>query len=410
MKIEFSEKFKRFKPFLFEELYRREKAERAKGRNIISLAVGDPDVPTDPAIVECAVKEVRNAANHRYPNTKGNENFRKAAADWHKRRHGVAFDPYKEISILVGSKEGIAHLPLVVMNSGDLCLIPDPTYPTYRTGVVLAGGRIYDVPLKEENDFLPDLGKIPQKIVDRTKLFFLNYPNNPTGAGVTPDFFKDLVKWARKNGIIIAQDAAYCEIYFDKPTPSIFETAGARDVAVEFYSASKTYCMAGWRAGWVAGNGKLVCALNQLKENIDSGQFNAVQNAAAFALRNHEKIVPRIRERFKARAVAFSRGLRECGWRFEEPRGSCFVWARPPVKISSLDAVCLMLERTGLLAAPGSGFGKFGEGYVRFSLTEPEAVLAEAIRRIISLDWTKDGSQRGHLSPGSRLDKGTERA
>ncbi|HNW45346.1 MAG TPA: aminotransferase class I/II-fold pyridoxal phosphate-dependent enzyme [Elusimicrobiales bacterium] len=389
MKIELSEKLKCFKPFLFEELYRKEKAERAKGKNIISLAVGDPDIPTDKAIVACAVAETRKAANHRYSNTRGNDNLRRAAAEWHKRRHGLVFDHEKEISILIGSKEGIAHLPLVVMNRGDYCLIPDPTYPTYRTGVLLAEGRIHDVPLEEKNDFLPDLGKIPQKIADRAKLFFLNYPNNPTGAGVTLDFFKELVKWARKNEIIIAQDAAYCEIYFDKPSPSIFEVQGARDVAVEFYSASKTYCMAGWRTGWVAGNGKLVCALNQLKENIDSGQFNAVQNAVAYALRNHGSIVPRIRERFKARAEAFSRGLRECGWQLADPKGSCFIWARPPAKISSIDAVCLMLERVALLAAPGSGFGKYGEGYVRFSLTEPEAALADAIKRIKSLNWAE---------------------
>ncbi len=389
MEIKLSKKLKCFKPFLFEELYRREKAERAKGKKIISLAVGDPDIPTHSGIVDCAVTETRNADNHRYPNTKGNENLRKAAAEWHKKRHGQVFDHNKEISILVGSKEGIAHLPLVVMNEGDYCLIPDPTYPTYRTGVILSGGRMHDVPLEEKNDFLPDLGKIPQKIVDRTKLFFINYPNNPTGAGVTTAFFRELVRWARKNEIIIAQDAAYCELYFGKPTPSIFSAPGARDVAVEFYSASKTYCMAGWRAGWVVGNSRLVCALNQLKENIDSGQFNAVQNAVAYALRNHDKIVPGIRERFRLRAAAFSRGLKECGWRFAEPEGSCFIWAKPPVQIGSLDAVCLMLERISLLAAPGSGFGKYGEGYVRFSLTEPEPVLADAIKRIKALDWNK---------------------
>ena len=387
MNIELSKKLKSFKPFLFEELYRKEKAERAKGKDIISLAVGDPDIPTDARIVDCAVSEVRKGANHRYPNTKGNENLRKAVSEWHKKRHGLAFDHDKEVSILVGSKEGIAHLPLVVMNEGDYCLIPDPTYPTYRTGVVLSGGRIHDVPLEEKNDFLPDLGKIPQKILAKTKLFFINYPNNPTGAGVTLAFFKELVKWARKNEVVIAQDAAYCEIYFDKPTPSIFEVNGARDVAVEFYSASKTYCMAGWRAGWVVGNSKLVCALNQLKENIDSGQFNAVQNAVAFALRNHDKILPAVRGRFKARAAAFCAGLREAGWHFVEPKGSCFVWAKPPVKCASIDAVCYMLEKISLLAAPGSGFGRFGEGFIRFSLTEPEPVLAAAVKRIKSLDW-----------------------
>ena len=389
MKIEFSGKFKSFPPFLFEELYRKERAERSKGKDIISLAVGDPDIPTAPEIVSCAVKEVRNAPNHRYPNTKGNENLRKEIAAWHKRRHGLTFHPTEEVSILIGSKEGIAHLPFVVLDEGDYCLIPDPTYPTYRTGVVLSGGRIHDVPLEEKNSFLPDLGRIPQKIVDRTKLFFLNYPNNPTGATATLEFYRDLVKWARKNNVIIAQDAAYCEIYFGKPAPSVLQVQGARDVAVEFYSTSKTYCMAGWRVGWVVGNSALVCALNKLKENIDSGPFNAIQNAAAFALKNHEMIVPPIRERFRKRAEFFCKGLAAAGWKFTPPGGSCFVWAKPPVKRSSLDAVYLMLEKASVLTAPGSGFGKYGEGYVRFSLTEPDRKLHEALSRISALDWGK---------------------
>ena len=387
MKIELSDKLKSFKPFLFEELYRKERAERAKGKDIISLAVGDPDIPTDRRIVADAAKELKNGRNHRYPNTKGNENLRKEISAWHKRRHGLAFHPNDEVSVLIGSKEGIAHLPFTVMNPGDYCLVPDPTYPTYRTGVVLSGGRIHDVALEEKNGFLPDLGKIPRKVVARTKLFFLNYPNNPTGAGATLNFYKDLVKWARKNSVIIAQDAAYCEIYFGKPAPSLLEVPGARDVAVEFYSSSKTYCMAGWRVGWVVGNSKLVCALNQLKENIDSGPFNAIQNAVAYALKNHEKIVPPIRAHFKRRADSFCAALHESGWKFPDPKGSCFVWARPPAKRDSLDAIMFMLEKASILAAPGSGFGRCGEGYVRFSLTEPDAKLAEAARRIKALDW-----------------------
>ena len=389
MKIELSDKLKTFKPFLFEELYRKASAERAKGKDIISLAVGDPDIPTAAGIVNCAVSEVRKGLNHRYPNTKGNENLRRAVSAWHKRRHGLSFHPSDEVSILIGSKEGIAHLPFVVMNEGDYCLIPDPTYPTYRTGVVLAGGRMHDVPLLEKNGFLPDLGAIPQKIVDKTKLFFLNYPNNPTGAGATPEFYRDLVKWARKNRVIIAQDAAYCDIYFDKPAPSVLEAPGARDIAVEFYSASKTYCMAGWRIGWVVGNSKLVCALNQLKENIDSGPFNAIQNAVAYGLDHHEAIVPPIRAVFAKRAEFFCAGLAACGWRFSRPGGSCFIWARPPVNARSIDAVYFMLDKICVLTAPGSGFGKYGEGYVRFSLTEPDAVLRETLKRIKSLDWGK---------------------
>lgn len=387
MKIELSDKLKSFPPFLFEELYRRERAERAKGRDIISLAVGDPDIPTDRRIVAEAVRELRKAPNHRYPNTKGNDNLRRAVAEWHKRRHGLDFHPSDEVSILIGSKEGIAHLPFVVMNPGDTCLIPDPTYPTYRTGVLLSGGKIHDVPLLEKNGFLPDLGAIPKKVLAKTKLFFLNYPNNPTGAGATPEFFRELVRWAKKNGVIIAQDAAYCDIYFGKPAPSILQAPGARDVAVEFYSASKTYCMAGWRIGWVVGNGPLVRALNQLKENIDSGPFNAVQNAVAYGLRHHEEIVPPVREHFKRRAGAFCRALHETGWKFPDPQGSCFVWARPPAGCTSLEAVYFMLEKAHILTAPGSGFGRCGEGFVRFSLTEPDTRLAEAVKRLRALDW-----------------------
>jgi len=218
--------------------------------------------------------------------------------------------------------------------------------------------------------------------------FYLDQLSADTGAGATLDFYRDLVKWARKNGIIIAQDAAYSEIYFGRPAPSILEVPGARDVAVEFYSSSKTYCMAGWRIGWVVGNSKLVCALNQLKENIDSGPFNAIQNAVAYALRHHEKIVPPIRAKFKQRAGLFCKALRESGWRFPDPEGSCFVWARPPAAVRSLDAVYFMLEKASILTAPGSGFGKYGEGYVRFSLTEPDSALKEAACRIKALDWS----------------------
>ncbi len=387
--IKLSSNLKKFKPFLFEELYRKERAERAKGKKVISMAVGDPDIPTHPDIVEFALKETQDAINHRYPNTKGNQNLREAAARWHKRRHGIDFHPHDEISILIGSKEGIAHLPFAVMEKKDICLIPDPTYPTYRTGVLLSGGEIYDVPLKEENGFLPDLAKIPQKIVNRTSLFFLNYPNNPTGAAADKNFYKELVKWALKNEIVIALDAAYCEIYFGEPTSSIFEIQNAKKVAVEFYSASKTYCMAGWRIGWAVGNSKLVCALNQLKENIDSGQFNAVQNAVAYALDNHERVSPPVREKFRERADFFSKALIECGWKIVKPGGSCFIWAKTPVKCKSEKAAVFLLENAEVLAAPGAGFGKNGEGYIRFSLTLEDELLKQAAEKIQNLDWSK---------------------
>ncbi|MEW6011988.1 MAG: aminotransferase class I/II-fold pyridoxal phosphate-dependent enzyme [Elusimicrobiota bacterium] len=380
---------KLFKPYLFEELYRKAGYFRKKGVDVINLAIGDPDIPTDSGIVKKAVEEIKNPANHRYPNTKGNEVFRKAVSYWHKRRHGINLDYDKEISILIGSKEGIAHLPLVLMNEGDYCLIPDPTYPTYRTGVWMVGGKIHYVPLMEKNNFLPDLSKIPEKIIKKTKLFFLNYPNNPTGAYMDKYYMKELVKWARKRNVFLALDCAYAEMYFNEPTNSIFEIDGAKDIAVEFYSVSKTYSMAGWRAGWVCGNSDAVCALNTVKENIDSGQFNAIQNACAYALDNHEKIVPKIRETFKKRADTFSLALSKSGWRFKRPDGTCFIWAKPPVDMDSIKACDYILNKTGVLLAPGSGFGKYGEGYVRISTTEKEEIIKKAAVKISSIDWRK---------------------
>lgn len=380
---------KLFKPYLFEELYRKAAMCRKNGMNVINLAIGDPDIPTDRRIVDVAVAETKNPKNHRYPNTKGNEQLRKSISNWHKRRHGILLDYNDNISVLIGSKEGIAHLPLVLMNRGDYCLICDPTYPTYQTGVWMVGGRIYSVPLLEKNNFLPDLGKIPKKVLDKTKLFFLNYPNNPTGAVMDKAYMKELVGWAKKNNIFIALDAAYSEIYFDKPTHSIFEIPGAMDIAVEFYSVSKTYSMAGWRIGWVCGNKDVVCGLNTVKENMDSGQFNAVQNACAFALDNHEDIVPRIRKKFESRASKFSDVLEKSGWKFKRPLGSCFLWAKPPVVGKSVDICDFILNETGVLLAPGDGFGKYGKGYVRISTTEDDNILDIAIKKIGSIDWRK---------------------
>lgn len=389
MNVKLSKFMNVFKPYFFEDLYRKAQEEKRKGKDIINLAVGDPDIPPNRLIIDYAVREIKKAENSRYPNTRGNERFRKAVSGWHRRRHGIKLDYEKNISLLVGSKEGIAHLPVVLMNKGDICLICDPTYPTYRTGVWLVNGRIYSVPLKSENNFLPDFYKIPEKIARKAKLFFINYPNNPTGANITREYLKELVRWAKKYNIFIAQDAAYCEIYFDKPTPSIFEIPGAIDIAVEFYSVSKTYSMPGWRVGWVCGNEKVVNALNTLKENIDSGQFNAIQNTCAYALDNHEKIVPAIREKFKNRIEKFYATLTENNWRMLKPQGSCYIWAKPPVDIDSLKASDIILNNAGVLVAPGSGFGKHGEGYVRIAVTEKDDLINRAVKRISEIKWKR---------------------
>ncbi len=385
--MKLSKFMKYFKPYFFEELYRKAKEYRNKGVNVINLAVGDPDLPTHNLIVKKAIEEIKKPENHRYPNTKGNETLRKAISKWHKKRHGLNLDITNDISILIGSKEGIAHLPLVIMNKNDICLIPDPTYPTYRTGVWMVGGKIYSVPLLEKNRYLPDLTKIPKKVVDKAKLFFLNYPNNPTGASMDFNYMKELVKWAKKRDIFLALDCAYAELYFDTPTHSIFEIPGAKDIAVEFYSVSKTYSMAGWRCGWIIGNSQIVCGLNTVKENIDSGQFNAIQNACAYAIENHEKIVPEIRDTLKRRVEKFCSVLLKTGWSFKKPEGTCFIWTKTPVNKSSIEVCNYILDKTGILLAPGDGFGDYGKGYIRFSVTEKDDILEKAIKKIATISW-----------------------
>lgn len=386
--VKLSNFMKLFKPYLFEELYRKAKLYREKGIDVINLSVGDPEMGADKRITNYLVNEIKNIETHRYPNTKGNETLRKAIVKWHKKRHDVEFDYNNNITILIGTKEGIAHLPLVLMNKNDVCLIPDPTYPTYRTGVWMVGGEIYNVPLLEKNNFLPDLGKIPLNILKRAKLFFLNYPNNPTGACMDFNYMKELVKWAKRNEIFLALDLAYSEIYFDSPTHSIFEIDGAIDIAVEFYSFSKNYSVPGWRVGWVCGNEKVVCALNTVKENIDSGQFNAIQNACAYALNESERIVPKVREIYKNRAMMFYNALTKNGWKMIKPQGSCFIWTHPPVHKKSIDVCNFILKHSGILLAPGSGFGKYGEGFIRIATTEKNERIKEAIKRISTINWS----------------------
>lgn len=369
------------------DLERRRLEEIGKGRDVISLAVGDPDLPTPAPITAFAAKAVRKASNHRYPYSRGSDALRKAVARWHHERHGVALDPETEVLALIGSKEGLAHLPFALIDRGDSVIIPDPAYPAYMTGVLLSEGRVERLPLTEEGGFLPDFGKLSQKSLSRAKLLYLNYPNNPTGACAHLDFFREAVKFCRRNGLWLAQDAAYSEICFDKPAPSVLEVPGARDVAVEFYSLSKTYCMTGWRMAWVAGNSRAVQALAGLKGNMDSGQFNAIQETAAFCLKNHEVLARPVREVFKKRREFFSDGLERAGWKVFGSKGTFFIWARPPAGGGSVDAAQRLLYDASVLAVPGSGFGAAGEGYVRFSLCASDVRIKEAVGRISEIVW-----------------------
>jgi len=376
-----------FPPYLFRELDKRKQEELKKGRDVISLAVGDPDLPTPRPVSDFAAREVKKPANHRYPCGRGSERLRKAIAAWHYKRHGLKLDPETEVTVLIGSKEGLAHLPFALLDRGDTALIPDPAYPACKTGVLLSDARMARLPLKEENDFLPDFGAISRSVMRRAKMLFLNYPNNPTGACASAAFYKEAVGFARKNNLWVAQDAAYSEIYFKNPPPSILSVPGAKEAAVEFYSLSKTYCMTGWRLGWLIGNCRAVQALGKLKEHIDSGQFNAIQETAAFCLENHAVLVKPIRETFKKRTEFFAGELKKAGWNLIEPEAAFFVWARPPVCRGSLAAVYEILGKASVLASPGSGFGASGEGFVRFSLCAPDARIKEAARRLAGIKW-----------------------
>ena len=376
-----------FPPYLFMDLDKRRKTAVKNGQDVISLAVGDPDLPTPASVARFAAKEVLKPSNHRYPEGRGTARLRQAIAAWHKKRHGIDLDPETEILALIGSKEGLAHLPFALIDRGATALLPDPCYPAYKTGLLLSGARIKRLPLSENRGFLPDLDSLPGSFFKGAKLLFLNYPNNPTGAAADLKFYAKAVAAAKKHGFWIAQDAAYSEVFFGKPSPSILQVPGAKDVAVEVYSLSKTYCMTGWRLAWMIGNPEAVAALAKLKENLASGQFNAIQETAVFCLENHDRLATPIREIFRKRADFFTDVLEKAGWDVFRPGATFFVWAKPPARIGSLNCVYRVLEEASVLITPGSGFGPRGEGYVRFSLTAPEKRIREAAARIARMKW-----------------------
>ena len=376
-----------FPPYLFRDLDKKRQEAVRKGKDVISLAVGDPDLPTPPSIARFAAKEVLKPANHCYPQGRGTVRLRRTIAGWHKSRHGITLNPETDILTLIGSKEGLAHLPLALIDRGDTVIMPDPCYPAYNTGILISEAKIKRLPLSEKNGFLPDFDSLPGSFFKNAKLLFLNYPNNPTGAVADLKFYAKAVAAAKRHGFWIAQDAAYSEIFFGKPSPSILQVPGAKDVAVEFYSLSKTYCMTGWRLAWMIGNPEVVGALTKLKDNLDSGQFNAIQETAVFCLKNHDRLVTPIRKVFQARAEFFIGALKKAGWTVVQPGATFFVWAKPPARLKSLDCVYRVLDAASVLITPGSGFGALGEGHVRFSLTAPETRIREAAERISRIKW-----------------------
>jgi len=370
-------------PYLFAELDRKLAAKRAEGVDVISLGVGDPDLPTPEHVVAAMREAVADPETHRYPSYVGSPAFRRAVAAYYRDRHRVELDPETEVMALIGSKEGIAHVAVAFVDPDDEMLVPDPGYPVYEVSARLAGGTAVSLPMPAPA-FLPDLGAAP--VGPRTKMLWLNFPSNPTAAVAGIDTFRDAVAFASDHDLLLCHDAAYGEITFDGfEAPSLLEVPGAKHVALEFGSLSKFSNMTGWRIGWAAGSAEAIRALAVVKTNVDSGQFTAVQRAAVAALtgpRDHVHELRAVYQKRRDRVVATLNGL---GWSIEPPRGSIYVWAPTTGGRSSAEMVDLLLERAGVFVAPGSGYGRAGEGYVRFSLTAPDDRLEEAMDRIASV-------------------------
>lgn len=379
MNIEFSERLKSLPPYLFAEIDKAKRKAIQEGKDIIDLGIGDPDQPTPDFIVEAMKKALDDGRNHHYALDAGLASLRRAITNWYKKRFNVDLDPDKEVYPLIGSKEGIVHLPLAIINPKEKVLVPEPGYPAYRAAVIFSGGKVEASPLLAKNNFLPDLGKLKD-----AKLIFVNYPNNPTAAVAGLDFYKELVNLASHQDMIIASDLAYSEIYYDElRPPSLLEVEGAKEIAVEFHSLSKTFNMTGWRIGWVCGNSRIIEALGKLKTNIDSGIFQAIQLAAVAALESDDSHHNDMRRLYQERRDYLINGLRSIGWKVNSPAATFYVWAKLPRGYSSsIDFAKMLLEKANIVATPGLGFGKFGEGYIRFALTVPKDRISEAVNRL----------------------------
>ncbi|MFQ5539395.1 MAG: LL-diaminopimelate aminotransferase [Candidatus Binatia bacterium] len=383
MKLEKARRIKELPPYLFAEIDRRKREALAKGVDLIDLGIGDPDIPTPAPIVERLKSAAETTVNHRYPSSSGLLEFREAVAGWYERRFGVKLDPETEVLSLIGSKEGIANMAVAFVDPGELVLAPDPAYPVYQIGTLFSSGRNYSLPLSKANRFLPDLDSIPKEVARQAKMLWINYPNNPTAAVAEKEFFEEVVKFAHRNQIIICHDAAYTEIAFDGYRPmSLLQVDGARDVAIEFHSLSKTFNMTGWRIGMAVGNSDLVSGLAQVKSNVDSGVFQAVQEAAVEALRLADEVVEPSRRVYQERRDVLVSGLQAAGLECERPRATFYVWVSVPKGLTSAQLTAKLLDEAGVVTTPGNGFGVAGEGYIRLTLCVPKDRLKEGVERI----------------------------
>ncbi len=382
-----SNRIAKLPPYLFVEISRKIAAKRAQGVDVITLAIGDPDIPTPAHIVDALVAAAKDPANHRYPESEGLPDLRKAIAEWYEGRFGLSFDPNKEVLPLIGSKEGIGHMALCLIDPGDVALVPDPGYPVYSIGTMFAGGEVYYLPLKEGNGWLPDLEAIPPTVAQKARVLWINYPNNPTAAVAELDFFERVAHFAQRYDIAVCHDGPYSEVAYDGYHPvSFLQAPGAREVGVEFHSLSKTFNMTGWRIGMVVGNPVLVDALMRVKSNLDSGIPQAIQLAAIAALRGPQDCIPEHNAIYQRRRDQLVAALRRLGLEVTPPQASLYLWAKAPPGFTSAEYAALLLEELAIVVTPGLGYGPSGEGYIRLSLTTPDNRIEEAIRRLEA--WT----------------------
>jgi len=373
-------------PYLFAQIDAIKAQKRAEGVDLIDLGVGDPDLPTPVHIVDALCEAARDPATHHYPDYLGMLDYRKAVAVWYKNRFGITLDPAKQVLALIGSKEGIAHIPEAFVNPGDYVLASDPGYPVYKTSTLFAEGKCYNMPLLEENNFLPDYDAIPKDVVAGAKLMFIGYPNNPTGAVAPMKFFDETVEFAKNNDIIVVHDNAYSEISYDGyKAPSFLQASGAMDIGIETHSLSKTYNMTGWRIGMAVGNANLIGAFGRVKTNIDSGAFDAIQRAAITALTGPQDCVAQACAIYQERRDALVAGLQSLGFKVHVPKATFYVWMKVP---NAVEFTSKMINEAGIVVTPGTGFGPNGEGYVRFAITRPVGRINEAIERMKKLGIT----------------------
>lgn len=381
--MEISNRIKEIKPYLFMEISRKIAAKKAEGADVISFGIGDPDIPTPDHILDSIIEASKVPANHRYPESDGLPEFRKVISEWYNKRFSVSLNPDTEIVPLIGAKEGIGHFPLCVMNPGDIGIVPDPGYPVYSIGNLFAGGETFYAPLLEKNEWLLDFEAIPKDIAKKAKLIWLCYPNNPTGAIAPASYFEDAVKFCKENDIILCHDACYSEIAYDGYKPvSLMEIDGAKDISIEFHSLSKSYNMTGWRVGMAVGNEELVKVLTIVKSNIDSGIPQAVQYGAMEALTAPQDCIQDNIDTYTRRRDRVINALQNIGLEIVPPKAGLYIWVRIPEGFTSAEFATALLDEKDLVVTPGSGYGEYGEGYIRFSLTLNDSDLDRGIDRL----------------------------